>query len=198
MNKNAYNFWALKENEKICVFDLDDTLSNSIEYWLKFIETETGKKFDTLHEAKQTLSYNEYRNLKCKFRNSGTKINILCKDCASEVTQKLRERGFTIIIMTARPFKDYKNLFKVTIDWLDKNKIAYDGIIFGENKHVKAMTELENVKFIVEDHRYTANLCSKFGIRTYLLTNKYNMGETGSNVVRIKSLHDILECKEAK
>jgi uncharacterized HAD superfamily protein len=188
--------WEVKENQKICAFDLDDTLADSTPFWIRFVNSNINTQFANLNEMKNTLPYNKYRELKLKYRTSDIKINIPVIDDAARITSHLKAYGYEIIIITARPFEEHKCLFKLTTDWLNKNHICYDGIIWGENKDIKVMTEVENLKFIVEDHRYIANKCAKFGMRVYLLNNKYNQGETHSNVIRIYSLLEIQEYEE--
>lgn len=191
--KEVYSIWKKKENQKVCAVDLDDTLSYSIEHWIDFVNKELNTKFNDINKIKNKLSYNKYRNLKFKYRECGTKNFIKVRQEAREFTEQLKYNGYDIIIITARPFAVHKNLFNITANWLDKNKIIYDGIIWGKDKHIKAMTEVENLSFIVDDHRYIANTCGKFGIKTYLLTNKYNKGELNKNVTRINNLLQIIK-----
>ena len=190
----TYNIWKYKKKEKICVFDIDDTLSHSTKFWIDFVNKKAGTNFKSLTQMKNNLSYNYYRNIKHEFRTSGIKVHIPVRKEAKKVLYELLKLEYTIIMMTARPFDIYKKLFKTTTEWLRRNELPYDGIIWGHNKHVKIMSEVENIQFIVEDHAYVANNCAKFGVRTYLMTNIYNKNaKLHKNVIRIKNLNEVLE-----
>lgn len=187
-----YNIWDIKENEKIAVVDLDDVLASNLDSWLKFVGNIKGYVYDDLNYMKSVISYSEYKQLKARYRESGEKENIPVIKGAKEFTDKLKSIGFTIIIITRRPLFIHKCLFKQTKNWLEKNNIKYDALFFEEKKHLKLIAEIENVLFITEDNRYIANTVARFGIKCYLLNNKYNQGEIHSNVIRVSSFDEII------
>ena len=190
------NLWEIKENEKVCVLDLDDILADSIPYWVAYVNKNLKTSFSDLNELKSTLPFREYKNLKTKYRESGEKINIPTIMNASLFTKRLKSLGYIIVILTRRPLYIHKCLFQITKKWLEKNEIVYDVLLFEEKKHLKIMGEIENIEFFVEDNRYICNSIAHFGIRVFLLDNIYNQGELNENVIRVKSLKDILEYLE--
>jgi len=187
------DIWKMREKEKVCILDLDDTLAESIPYWVNWINEKKGTHYKTLDEAKDFLRYREYKNLKAEFRSSGAKANILPKPYASEFTKELHKMDYQIIIVTRRPFSMHKNLFKLTKNWLEKNDIEYDGLIFEDKKHLKILSEFENISFAVEDNRYIANIFGNLGIKCYLLDNLYNQGSLKERTKRVFGLEEILE-----
>jgi len=193
MISNHSNQWLYREQEKNCALDLDDTLSYSIEYWLEYLNNNLGTSFGDLNKAKNTISYNKYRELKHLYRTSGTKKNILPRKGAQQLTKKLKDRDYNILIMTARPFREYKCLYKQTVDWLDNNNILFDAIVWGKHKHLKVLEAAPNIEFMVEDHRYNANLVGSLNKKVYLLDNKYNQGKLHKNVIRIKDLMEVVK-----
>ena len=50
------------------------------------------------------------------------------KDGAKECLEKLREKGYKIIIYSARTWAEYE----MTENWLKENKVPYDQIILGK------------------------------------------------------------------
>jgi len=42
----------------------------------------------------------------------------------------LKKKGYEIIILSARPVKEYPKLWGDTLEWLKKNKIVYDAVFF--------------------------------------------------------------------
>ncbi|WP_245579474.1 5' nucleotidase, NT5C type [Halonatronum saccharophilum] len=63
-----------------------------------------------------------------------------------EVLARLKEEGYKIILVTARPSKDNK----VTLEWLKKNKIPYDKLFHSDEKHL--ICQKEKIKFFIDDH----------------------------------------------
>ena len=182
---------TVKENMKVCAIDLDDVLADSTKFWLEFLSQHLHEKFDDLHVAKNTVPYQVYKDLKLQYRQSGVKIDIPIIEYADSMTNHLKQLGYLIVIMTARPIEEFPVLYSITEKWLIKNNIAYDSIIFSKSKHIKTMTLYPNLKFFVEDHRAIANRLSKFGYRVFLLNNRYNKGRVEKTVVRVNKLDEI-------
>lgn len=180
-------------SEKVCVFDIDGVLNYYPKTWVDFVNASLCKDFKTLSEVKNSLSYSEYKKLKEEYRTSGVKENLCVKKEAKEVINKLRDEGFKIIIISARPVIKYSSLYKQTTNWLEKNGIEYDNLIFSERKQFEVIKYYPNMSFMVEDNRMISNIVGGLGYKVYLLDNEYNQGEVKENVKRIKSLVEVLE-----
>lgn len=186
------NRWEESLNEKVCAFDIDGVLNYYPQPWVDFLNQWLDTTFADLTEAKDSIPYSKYRELKFEYRESGYKAKLQVREGAVELTRRLKEKGYTILILTARPFHEHKSLFKQTIDWLNIGDIRYDGIIFGRDKHIQVLDRAPSTRFIIEDHRYYANLVAKWGYRTFLLDNRYNRGPLLKNVVRINKLLEVI------
>ena len=77
----------------------------------------------------------------CTLKEKGeTYADVKLKAGAAEFISKLRADGHYVIIQTARNMatceanlgKVMKNVGKVTLEWLDDNKVEYDEIYFGK------------------------------------------------------------------
>jgi len=185
--------WEVRENEKTCAIDIDGVLSRYPDGWLTFASAKLGKTFDDIFVMKNTVPYQQYRDLKHLYRISGVKEHLATLPNASSLTLELKRLGYTIILLSKRPVDEYPVLFNQTVNWLSKNNIFYDGIIFDENKHTKIINDIPHLKFMIEDHRYIANLVAKFGYRVFLVNTKYNEGEVLKNVIRINDLMEIFK-----
>ena len=188
--------WAAMKNEKVIAIDIDDTIADSIPFFIDWINSRLQKTFCDLNEIKNSIPYNQYRKLKKEYRTSGVKLNIPMIHGANELTHKLESMGYKIIIITARPANEYPELTKITNQWLREKDIVYSGIIFDKHKSTKVLEQVPNLSFSINDHRTEANLLSKWGYITYLIDNPYNQGEIGTNVIRVKNLLDILNYVE--
>lgn len=184
--------WEDKQDEKICAIDIDGCLNYYPDPWVEFLNKKLCTKYKNLNETKRDIPYQLYKDLKYEYRESGVKATLKSRAGASELTKKLKELGYTIMILTARPFDEHKTLFKQTVDFLNLRKIQYDGIIFGEKKYVEVLMRAPNLRFMIEDHRYNANTVAKWGYPVFLVDNQYNQGSLQDKVIRISNLSEVL------
>jgi len=187
------NRWEDEQDQKICAFDVDGVLNYYPDPWVEFINRNSAEKYRDLNDAKRNIPYQLYRDLKYEYRESGVKANLKVRAGAKETLKELKHMGYTILIITSRPFEEHKSLFKQTTDWLSKNKLPYDGIIFGKNKYVEVLTKAPNLRFLVDDHRYYANSVARWNYKAFLVDNQYNQGYLENGVYRIKDLREILD-----
>jgi len=187
-----YELDLLANENKIAAIDIDGVLAKFPEPFIEFTNKELNTKFTDFEDLETTLDYLTYENLKDRYRQSGIKANLPLTKNAVEFTNELRKRGYKIVMLSARPVEIYKRIYSDTLEWLNKNKIAYDAVMFDKEKHIKIVREFPNLKFIVEDNRHNANKVARLNCKAFLLDNTYNQGKTHPNVTRVKSLAEIL------
>ena len=190
--------WEQSKTERVCSIDIDGVLNLYPKPWVDFINQHitltTGMtKIEDLRQAKETISYQTYKDLKFKYRESGIKERLEIRPGAKELTNMLKAWGYKIVILTSRPFEDHRNLQLQTIRWLNNNQIPFDQLINGKDKYVKVMSQIPHLKFHLEDHRYYANLIGQWGYRVYLVDSEYNQGTLDENVMRINDLLEVLD-----
>ena len=210
--RQRYNQEILKvidKNEKVCAIDLDDTLAKSSKHFVKVyndlncVEHPTdGYHFKKREQLKKELSALEYDEYKSYFRESGEKINIEVKEGAKELCDILKEKGYKIVIISARPYEKHNRIFPDTLEWLNDNEIKYDAIYFEEDKHLKILKQLPNLSFIIEDNPDYAKQIAEQGYRVFLLDNEHEDRserqtrahlESNGMVAKIEKLSDIIE-----
>jgi uncharacterized HAD superfamily protein len=182
---------------KICALDIDGVLNDYPQCWIDFVNlhfTHMGRDnfFNDLNQMKATLSYAVYKELKHKYRTSEFKLLIPPRISAANVVRELKNKGYTIVIITSRPFDEYPELRVATMRWLDMHSIEYDDIIESRFKHLDVLAQYPNLDFIVDDNRYIANNFARLGFRAFLLKNQYNNGPVVQNVTRVSYLLDVL------
>lgn len=190
----------LKEEEAVVAIDIDGVLADYPRSFLDFINQELGTQFTIA----QVTSYDIYGCLgippevglpiKNKYRETGQKRFIPVLPGAKEFLQRLREAGFTIVLITARPYEQYSRIYADTLEWLARNELPYDYLVFHEKKeeYLIDMVGKDAIRFFVDDVAGNANSVSTLGVPCYLVTRPYNLSAAiKENVTRIEKLEEI-------
>lgn len=121
--------------------------------------------------------------------------NILIRPFASEIIKKLKNENNKIFIITARYFTTYQNEYKeqmqnIVKQWLEKNNVLYDEIIFSEDK-VNVCKKL-NINLMIEDKpENILSISSEIPVICY--NHPYNENLHNKNIIRCYCWHDIYE-----
>lgn len=182
-----------KHDKKVCGIDLDGVIVEYPLCFINFINKRTHKKFEDLYQVKKAFSNSKYLYFKDEYRKSGAKQNASVYNDSKVLIDSIKKMGYSVIILTKRPYHKYFRIFADTKICLDRNKIKYDAIIFSEEKHKKIVKEFPKLKFMVEDNRNIANEVGNWGYKCFLIDNIYNQGEVGKNVIRVKNLREIIQ-----
>ena len=159
---------------------------NKIPYVIHKDIYDSAKIFE-VSEEDYILFWKEY------FINYITKVPT--RRYAKKVIKKLKEENNEIIIITARPFTSYKNKYTkqmqdAAINWLNKNGIIYDKIVFSENK-VDTCKKL-NINVMIEDKPEHIHNISKI-LPVICYDNPFNEKLSNKNIYRCYSWYDIYE-----
>lgn len=198
---------VIDKNEKVCAIDLDDTLAKSSDHFVKVYNEQNHIAddehcFKTRVQLKEGIPILKYEKFKNYFRESGEKIKIEIKKGAKELCQSLKEKGYKIVIISARPYKKYNRIFPDTLEWLNNNGIKYDALYFEKDKHLKILEQIPNLSFIIEDNPDCAKQISEQGYKVFLIDNEHedelekitrNKLNTNNMITQINKLSDIIE-----
>jgi hypothetical protein len=178
-------------NKKKCVaLDIDGVLLDWETHFLKY----ANKKLHKHYTHTKDIPTMDYTKVKHEYRDSGAKKNIKAFYDASEFTKKLKKLGYSIVLITSRPYKEYLRIYSDTLFSLKKNDILYDAVYWDEKKHIKILKELPDLKFIVEDNTKFANEIAQEGYEVFLINRQYNLyDKTHDDVVRIDKLSQSLK-----
>lgn len=119
---------------------------------------------------------------------------------ASENIKKLKENGHTIFIITARKFatpddnckEELKEKMKETVkEWLAKNKIEYDYIIFSKEDKSKNIIE-NDIDVMIEDSPNNLKNLSKL-TKMICYDWPYNKGIENDNIYRCYNWNEIYD-----
>lgn len=190
----------LKDKKVICI-DIDGVLSDYPGSFIRYVEAQTGMNLSQIKITEYNLygivgkvvGVKRLKSIKHKFRISGQKRTMDVFPGAVEGMKKLSKMGYTLVLLSARPYKKYPRIFSDTICWLKKNKIKYDAILWDENKEEKMLKEIPNAKYMIEDCMENAIKIANAKKKVFLMDNSYNQGYQHKNIIRVKNWKEIIQ-----
>ena len=135
-------------------FDVDDTLVNTKvlqkELWKEFINSNPNSKYNenlpdninSFDDKYISLFWDTYRD-KLSFESN-------FKDNVSYVLHKLKEEGYELCVVTARPDYKYINLHERMNSWFDDNNIPIDTIYTNVQNKGKFVYDM-NIDLLIDD-----------------------------------------------
>lgn len=181
--------------------DIDGVLTNVEEF---SIDYET--KFCYENNISYRIKPNEYDDTKAfcispensdKFWSQYIKYyatQYRARDFASEVVNKLKEDGHEIYIITARneyglTGDDYGKMRQFVKEWLEKNNIYYDKIVYTEGSKLPYCIG-NYIDVMIEDwDKNVKEISTKIPVLCYNCS--YNKDVEGKNITRVYSWYDI-------
>lgn len=113
--------------------------------------------------------------------------NATPRENAKEVIDKLKEDGHEIYIITARDSEFHDDPYKLSKDWLDKNKIYYDKLIVN-TREKSSVCKKEKIDLFIDDQLNNCLSVANVGIKTIMITDKlYDYNE----IMQLKNWNEI-------
>lgn len=184
--------------------DIDGVLTDieqwQLDYGSKFYFEKYGKEIQNNEGYETTEIFKVDSKLDDEFWTEYFKdysINVDVRKLASEVIKKLKQDGNEIYIITARgsflshsasvmSIEENKN---IVLEWLRKNEIEYDKIIFSPEDKLSICLE-NNINVMIEDKVDNINKIST-RIPVICFHAGYNKNCKGNNIFRCYSWYDI-------
>lgn len=166
-------------DKKIAFIDIDGVLADWPGGFLKW-----AGEFKTLDEFFYKTPKKEQYKLKSEYRTCGVKAKLDVLDGAKEFMKSTCEK-YSVVLLTARPYKQYFRIYSDTLKWLKDNDICYDAIMFDEEKEKYIINNFdpEQVAFCIDDDITNANRLSDSGFKVYL---KKNLGLYSEDILSRK------------
>lgn len=187
---------VLHNGKPIVAIDIDGTLADYHYWFLNFAEGYLGRPMpllDTnpglpLHEF-MGLTKEDYRTVKLAYRQGGLKRSMPAFPGAAELTRAIEEFGAEVWICTTRPYLRLDNIDPDTRSWLDRNKITYTCLTFGDNKYEALVDYVgqDRIVAVVEDLPEQVDRAKALGLNVYTPARPYNSAVEQ----RLPHLHDI-------
>ena len=186
--------------------DIDDTIANSTEEWIKYaleyekkhpeIIKEYNKKFEKLTTHKwleEFFKWNEKDKINFFREYTEKAFKMLeIKQNADIVINRLYEQGDNIYIVPARhDMDDSTDVIGITKEWLLKNNIKYTKIFFNENTKLD-ICKKEKIDIFIDDSYTICKELSKNKIPVLLMKSKYNNIED-SKIPKVENWDEIYD-----
>lgn len=120
------------------------------------------------------------------------------REFAKEVIDQLKKQGNEIYILTARYYTNLDNelgsrMRKVVENWLKKNEIFYDKLIFSKADMERKVDEIKEYKIdlMIEDNPNNIKELSEI-TKVICYDTSYNKDCMGDNIIRCFSWYDIM------
>lgn len=174
--------------------DIDGVLTDiekfMIEYGTKFCLEEDLEINIKQIDYSEMVMFNWTQEQSDRFWNryfTGYTLNETQRKFASEVINKLREQGNKIYIITARneyglSEEYYGKMQQLTKEWLRKQNITYDRLIFAKDEEKISQCLENNIDVMIEDSPRNINDISR-KVKVIKYACKYNEDVEGANII---------------
>lgn len=165
--------------------DIDDTITNTTEKIYECMKSLEIPVDTSLDYSNFTISeFDKYKEILRKYIEP-VFSSLTVKDGCVDTIKKLKEDGNTIYIITARSNRYSDNIYDLTVDYLNKNGIIYDKLLFGyENK--KDICIEEGIDYMIDDNVSIYDSLIDTSIKPILFGK-------GDNRTRIDSWSEVLD-----
>jgi len=198
------------DGKPVVALDIDGTLGDYHRHFLWFAELWLGQRMPRPDDINPGLPLSEfmevpheiYRECKLAYRQGGLKRFMPDYPYAAELTRNIRDMDAEVWICTTRPYLRLDNIDPDTREWLGRNDIEYDAVIFeGVEEHGRRhltkyadlvrQVGLDRIVAVVDDlPEQTADAFSNGIKRVYIRDQPYNRTE-GVQGERINDLQTL-------
>lgn len=169
----------------VVAIDIDGTIGQYHEHFKNFLAPYIGKNIDHIHwldeyqgEFSEALGVEKelYRQAKLSYRQGGLKRSMPAFAYAGELTQDIHDLGAQVWVCTTRPWLRLDNIDPDTREFLRRNRIQYDGLLYGEDKYRDLVYNvgLERIVCVLEDLPEHIQQANALGIPAILRAGPHN------------------------
>ena len=164
--------------------DLDGTLGDFHTHFLRFAEAWYGRPMPNPKDLNPGLplykfmgtSKATYRKCKLAYRLGGQKRSMPVYPGAAEFIRGARRLGAEVWLCTTRPYLSAENIDPDTRHWLRRNRIQYNGLIWGQHKYRDLVKQVgkERIVAVLEDLPSLMQQAISLDLPLYIRDQPYN------------------------
>jgi hypothetical protein len=131
----------------VVAIDIDGTIGNYHDHFLGFAEDYIGQvimpdytgsfAFRDWFKKVTGESDDTWHDIKLAYRQGGQKRSMPMYSFADELCRRVRRHGAELWVTTTRPYIRHDNIDPDTREWLRRNRIEYDYLIYDGDKYNK-------------------------------------------------------------
>ena len=189
------------EGQPVVIVDIDDVMAEFRSSFAAWLGLEYKVKMDVESKEYYFITALTENNLNPEevFENfvlQGGFSTLPLVDGARDFLVELREQGYWIQFLTARPKDDIRCLLD-THAWIDKHRLPYDRIDFSPEKFrwcaKSEYYDSDSIMFAIDDSPKHANEYSNHGIRVKVPVKSYNSHIEGENIQFYNNFGDLIK-----
>lgn len=172
----------------VVALDIDGTIGRYHEHFLKFAEAyldkdevwdyDSSQSFRSWFCSSYGVTEDVWHDVKLAYRQGGMKRSMPAYPGAKLLAEKIKEFGAELWITTTRPYIRHDNVDPDTREWLRRNGIVYDYLLYDGHKYEKLMNLVgsDRVAIIIDDLNEELQEAGKFVDCEYLFlrANAFN------------------------
>jgi hypothetical protein len=186
----------------VVALDIDGSLGDYHKHFLQFAEKFFGRimpdplninRGKPLWEHMRVTEW-EYNQAKLAYRQGGFKRWMPCYEGAAELTKSIHAEGGEVWITTTRPYLRLDNIDPDTREWLRRNHIAYDAVLFGRDKYRELVRQVGRARIaaVFDDlPKYLSQAYAEVIPNIYIMDQPYNRDFTPPWADRVDNLTDL-------
>jgi hypothetical protein len=192
----------------VVALDIDGTLADYHSHLLRFANRWTGyvpegpvyngsEPFHEWFTRTYGVDRSTFRAIKLAFRQGGMKRFMPVYYGARDLTIALQDNGAEVWLTTTRPHQRFDRVDPDTREWVLRNELEMDGLLFGENKMSELAERIdpERVVGVLDDLPGVLDDVRRLGLGQPLFREQmYNVGArwTGPRVPTLWEARDVL------
>lgn len=169
----------------VAAVDIDGTLGDYHGHFIEFAEAYVGRELPHHYRGGEEFSdylgidKRTYRDAKLAYRQGGLKRSMAMFPGAGQFMDHLIELGFEIWITTTRPWLRLDNIDPDTREWLGRNRIPYDGLVYDKDKYQQlvGIVDPHRVLLVVEDLLEQCREADALGLNVVQPIRHHNLAE---------------------
>ncbi len=169
----------LQEHTPVVLTDLDDVIADLTNWRQKLVEI-GGAAGEPLAASQEIEAWKD------EFHRRGGLRTLAPIAGAVPALRAIRDMGYKIVIITARPYCQYKRLYADTIDWLRNHGVPYDLLLFNKDKAEAVHDHVLPARpaFLVEDREKHAKEVAGVGVPVLLFDREHNRDVPNTTLIR--------------
>jgi hypothetical protein len=175
-----------KKEEKIAFVDLDGVLATWPIDYMQFVNKQLSTHYKNLQILENEVPKKTQYDLKREYRLSGIKRTMGVVSDSQKLLSSLKELGFFIVLITARPYKKIFRIYSDTLAWLKENNLIYDAIIWEEEKEKYIINNFydNEIKFVYDDDVDNCNILVQNGFTVFHKFNEHSYEKPFDEIIK--------------